>query len=174
LQELHAAPRGFGGKRRADCAPPLIADVRHHEVIMATAVSGSVNTVLYTPRQIYVASLLGSPAAAAWFMSLNHRALLQSDNEHQIVLLGGIATIAVIIVAFSLPERVPTFAWPLVYSVAIYLFAQLRFESTVQKHFAAGGQKGSWWRVIWVSLLFAIGLIALLLVVAPLLPSLIE
>lgn len=130
------------------------------------------HVVLYTPRQIYVASFLGSPAAAAWFMALNHRAVSQTKEQRQMLILGGVATVAVFVVAFFLPERTPNIMWPLAYSIGIYYFAHARFGDTVTKHLAEGGQRGSWWRVLGVSLLFLLGIFAVLFVVIGLLPAL--
>jgi hypothetical protein len=40
----------------------------------------------FTPWQIYVASCLGSPLAAAWFVTQNHRALRQPEQVSRAVL----------------------------------------------------------------------------------------
>ena len=137
---------------------------------MNTSVAAARDVVLYTPRQIYVASFLGSPAAAAWFMALNHRALSEPLKQQQMLLLGGVATVLVVIVAFLLPERTPNIVWPLAYSIGIYYFAQARFGSTVERHLAEGGKRGSWWRLVGISLLFMLGVVALALVALLLFP----
>jgi hypothetical protein len=106
-------------------------------------------------------------------MALNHRVLAEPHKERQVLTFGGIATIVVVVVAFLLPERTPNVLWPIIYSVAIYLFAQARFGATVERHLADGGHRGSWWRVVWVSLLFCLGILAVLFVLILLFPSLV-
>jgi hypothetical protein len=124
--------------------------------------AGDEATPLYSPRQIYVASFLGTPAAAAWFISRNYRALSRAEKVREIALLGGVATIAAFIVAFLLPDRTPNVLWPLVYSIGIYYYAQHLFGSLYERHITGGGKRGSWWRVVGVALLISIALMSLL------------
>jgi len=107
---------------------------------------------LFSPRQIYAASALGSPLAAAWFVVRNHQRLAQPEQVHRAVVLGLAAT--VVVVALALPEHAPHLAWPFLYSVATYGYARRRFGAPAAAHYANGGRRGSWLRVVGVSLGF--------------------
>lgn len=130
--------------------------------------------VLYSPRQIQVASLLGSPAAGAWFISRNYRAMSQPAKVRESLILGGVATCAALLIGFLFPGRTPHSALPFFFSLVIYYYARHLFGSLYGDHIMAGGQRGSWWRVLGISLLIPIALFGVLLLVVLLFPSLLE
>ena len=137
---------------------------------MDTTSVGTQGSPLYSTRQIFAASFIGTPAAAAWFMSLNYRALSRPEKAREMLILGGLATLVAMGAALVLPDTKPNSLWPLLYSVGIYYYARTLFESSFQGHIAAGGPRGSWWRVVGISLLFMVALVALLLVIILVLP----
>jgi hypothetical protein len=108
----------------------------------------------FTPWQIYVASCLGSPLAAAWLVVRNHQGLAQPEQVRRAVLLGLAATVVVVAVALALPENAPYVAWPFLYSVATYFYARWLFGAPAAAYYAKGGRRGSWLRVVVVSLGF--------------------
>jgi hypothetical protein len=127
---------------------------------------------LYTPRQIYMASFLGSPVAAAWLMHQNFRALGDDSRALRTLWLGFAATLVVLTVAFFLPSRFPNLLFPLAYSFAIYQYALILFKSTYDKHIKDGGRRGSWWMVVGASLLADLILVGLIFGVVAAVPSL--
>ena len=127
---------------------------------------------LYSPRQIYLASFLGSPIAAAW---LFHRNFLTLGNESRAQLalgLGVAATVALFVVGMYLPKGSPNLLVPIVYSFAIYQYATLVFKAAYEKHLTSGGRRGSWWMVIGVSLLAAMLVFGVAIALAFVAPSL--
>ena len=121
---------------------------------------------LYSPRQIFAASFLGSPIAAAWFVHRNFMTLNPESRGLRTLWLGLAATVAVFVVAFYLPKHFPNALLPLAYSFAIYQYALFLFKTSYHQHLAAGGRTGSWWRVIGVSLLALLTLMGVLLAIA--------
>ena len=100
----------------------------------------------YSPRQIYVASFLGSPVAAAWFIHQNFMALGNRSRALRTLWLGFAATVAAFVVAFYLPDRYPHVLFPLLYSYAIYRYALFLFmaRTTSTSRRAAAGGHGGW------------------------------
>ncbi len=127
---------------------------------------------LYSPRQIYVASFLGSPIAAAWFIHRNFMTLGNESRALRTLWLGFAATVAVVIAGFYLPNHFPNVLLPIVYSYAIYQYALLLFKSAYSTHLSGGGRKGSWWMVIGVSLLAALILMGIAFATALAIPGL--
>jgi hypothetical protein len=127
---------------------------------------------LFTPRQIYAASFLGSPIAAAWFISRNFHALSSHDSQKKALWLGVVATVAAMIVAFILPSKTPNVVWPIAYSAAIYFYAEHLFGTAVKSHLQGGGRRGSWWHVVGVSALCFVTLLAMLVGVILTFPNL--
>jgi hypothetical protein len=124
---------------------------------------GGVGTLtLFTTPQIFLASFLGSPLAAAWFAVANFRALGKPEQARQTLVRSVIATMLVLALASVLPEGTPNILLPLVYSFAIRAMADAQFGAVLREHAAAGGKKGSWWLVVGVS--FAICLVLLALI----------
>jgi hypothetical protein len=107
----------------------------------------------YSARQIYVAAFVGGPPAAAWLMSRNFVFLSDQPRASRFLWLGLGATIVAIAVAYSLPDSIPRFIWPLTYSGLIYQYARRLFESLYYRQNSEACAVGSWWLVVAVSLL---------------------
>lgn len=126
----------------------------------------------FTPEQIYLASFLGSPLAAARLMVHNYRALQRPDQVQRIIWLGFGATVAVMAVALVLPSSLPIFVWPFVYSIASYLYARRVVGEDVARALGTVGQRGTWWRVIVISFGFFFVLFGVMLALAVVFPGL--
>ncbi|HKE92788.1 MAG TPA: hypothetical protein VKB34_00665 [Povalibacter sp.] len=129
----------------------------------AQAAGGAAGTdVLYSPNQMFAASFIAAPIAAAWFAAANFRVIGQPIKARRIVLWGVLATILVIGLAFVLPNSTPHSVLPLAYSFGVRALAENAFKAVLQDHSSAGGRKGSWWRVVGVSILFLLPIIVCL------------
>jgi hypothetical protein len=106
----------------------------------------------YSAGQIYLASFLGSPMAAAWFFSRNYLTMSDELQARRALWLGLAATAVAFAIAFVLPHKVPYFLWPLLYSSVVQLYAYSCFHTFYEKHIGQGGAKGSWWAVVGISL----------------------
>ena len=102
----------------------------------------------FTPEQIYVASCLGSPLAAAWLMVRNHQALQQPQQGRQAVWVGLTATLVVLAIALMLPPSMPVVVWPFLYSIGSYVYARKVLGADLARALGTVGQRGAWWRVI--------------------------
>jgi hypothetical protein len=120
---------------------------------------------LYTHQQIAIAAFLGSFLAAGWFFGKNFAALGQPQKRLPSLALGLAAALAAGAIGYFLPDQVPHVVTGLACFFAARAYAEQKFGKEVTAHLAAGGQRGSWWVVVGVSLLFAFALIALLLAV---------
>ena len=127
---------------------------------------------MYSPPQTFLASFLGGPLAAAWLMSRNYRALGRVRPANRILWIGGVFTVLVLMIAFMLPERAPNSLVPILYSAAIYQYNTLVFGKVCREHFAAGGRKQSWWRVVGVGLLSLVILMGIMVAAAVIFPGL--
>jgi hypothetical protein len=108
---------------------------------------------LYSPQQIGVAAFLGAPIAACWFIARNFRNLGNHQAETLWLIGGLIGTVAVLVVSFFLPAGFPNQLIPLGYLFGL-LYATKRVQGeAINRHIAAGGQLGSWWKVVGVGLL---------------------
>jgi hypothetical protein len=112
-----------------------------------------------------LAAFLGSPMAAAWFMSSNYRALAQPLEAQRALLFGVAATLAAMVIAFMLPEGLPNTIFVIIYTVATHALARSMFGNALAEHAAAGGALGSTWRVVGVSLLVLLAVLAVLFAV---------
>ena len=107
----------------------------------------------FTPRQHFVAAFLGAPIAAAWLAAHNYRALARMQDARQVVIWGIVATLVMFGIAVVLPEDFPNAVLPLAYCVVVLTLAKQRFGDFIDAHRAAGGEIGSWWRVVGIGLL---------------------
>src|SRR5262245_27211345 len=135
----------------------------------ATAVSSA---RLYSSMQLALAAFIGSPVAAAWFGAANFRALGEPRKARQTILWGSGATVLVMALAFVLPDGTPSSVVPIAYSIGVRALAEQVFGARVKDHTSAGGQLGSWWRVVGISFLFVLGLVVVAFAVGLLLVQL--
>ena len=128
----------------------------------------------YSPRQIGVASLLGSPLAAAWFISRDYSVLADERREIRYLWFGLAATIFVLAVALALPQKTPNVLWPLIYSMVIEQWAKSQFDGPYKRHIGDGGSQGSWWVVIGVGVLALFAIIGMAFAMFYLFPSILK
>jgi hypothetical protein len=129
---------------------------------------------LYSPGQIALAAVLGSPLAACWFFACNFRELGQPKTAKHYLIWGGIGTAVLLVIAFFLPDRFPNSILPIAYTAGLFQAAKQLHGTTVARHISAGGRLGSWWSVVGISLLCLIlvvvaliGIVLLLSFVSP-------
>ena len=130
------------------------------------------SAAFFTPGQIYVASCLGSPLAAAWLIVRNHCALQHPEQVGRAVGLGLAATLVVVTVALVLPDTTPIAAWPFLYSIGSYLYARRIFGTEVDTHRATVRRRGAWRRVVLISFGFSLVLVTALSALALIFPGL--
>ena len=126
---------------------------------------------LYSPAQIGSAAFIGSPVAAGWFIAQNYKAI----GEHALAkkwfwgLLAG--TVVLQIGANYLPNSVPNVALPIGCTIGIHRAAQITQGDFVSRLLASGGIPGSSWKVVGISVLFLVAVVAVCVGVSVILPS---
>jgi uncharacterized membrane protein YfcA len=71
------------------------------------------------------------------------------------VLFGFLGSVAMLVVVYFLPEKFPNNIIPLAYTLGFFQFAkQLDIRVGEHRKLHPDSQKGSTWKVVWVSLLF--------------------
>jgi hypothetical protein len=123
-------------------------------------------TKAYSPGQVAGAAFLGLPIAGSILLASNFVLFGAPDRKWQSIRGGSLATVAVIALAFFLPEGFPDGVLPAVYTVALLQFAKSTQASDFEAYVASGGLKHSNWRV------FGIGLFWMLIVLTFLFVSL--
>ena len=114
---------------------------------------------LYSVQQVTGATFLGSPIAGAILMASNCRKLGKNEAATTSLLLGALATAALLAVAFLLPEKFPNYLLPVAYTVVIQLIAKSLQGPAYEEHIRLGGEKASAWGVVGLGLL-CLGLLA--------------
>ena len=118
---------------------------------------------IYTEMQVATATFLGSPVAGGILMAHNARAIGQEKEKRKYLLVTAIASIALLVVAFYLPERKPgNYLIPLVASWAMRLWYQKAQGGLMTSGRFPEATKASWWLALGISLLVAIAILALL------------
>lgn len=119
---------------------------------------------LYSPGQIALAAIIGSPIAACWYFARNYRALGKSESAKHCLVWGSVGTVVlfaiIFILSFIVHLQLPNQVIPIGYTLGLREAAKRIHGGTVAQHISAGGRLGSWWSVAGVSLLFMVGVLA--------------
>lgn len=130
---------------------------------------------LYSEMQVAVATFLGSPLAGGILMSHNAKVAGQEKEKKNYLIITSAASVALLVLAFFLPERKPgNYLIPLAASWAMRFWYQ-----KVQADFLGGtrfpeAKKASWWLALGISLLVVVGIIALLILAVIMFPSIVS
>lgn len=113
---------------------------------------------LYSPGQISGATFLGTPFAGIWLLAANYRRLREPAKARNTLIVGVLATLAFLAMAFKIGQstggRAP---WLAIISVAaMSAIAKALQGEAFTSHTARGGKMASTWRSLGVS---AIGLV---------------
>ncbi len=115
---------------------------------------------LYSTQVIVGATYLGGPFAAGYMISENYKALGKIKEGKISLVLGIIATILVMIVVFSIPEKIinkiPNLLFPLIYSAIVWGIIELKLGKEIKNHQQENNPFYSNWRGFGVGLVSAI------------------
>jgi hypothetical protein len=117
---------------------------------------------LFSPAQVMLATFLGTFIAGAWFYAQNLAALGKPELKRKAMLVGLGATILALALSILLPTSTPGVIPPVICAVGAGWVTRSHFGKIVAAHMAAGGKLGSWWSVVGISLLFALGIVVLI------------
>ncbi|KRA17350.1 hypothetical protein [Lysobacter sp. Root604] len=126
---------------------------------------------LYSLRSIGLATFLGSVFAGGLLMALNYRALGRPSQMRMALIGAFVGTVALIALSMVLPEEVPAIAFLCVQLAIVLSLAHLLQGPTIRAHEAQGATMHSNWRAAGIALLVLLGLVAVMVVLALLLPD---
>ena len=114
-----------------------------------------------------MAAFVGSPVAACWCFARNFRQLGQPSLAQKWLIWGSSGSFIAILLLCVLPfaQKIPHYIIPILYSIAFREVAKRIHGEAVAQHVSNGGRLASWWLVVGISLLFVIGVMALLLLI---------
>ena len=115
---------------------------------------------MFSPAQIAVASLIGSPLPAFYLLSQNYRVAQQPKNARFMLIVGAIVTALLITVGFFLPNNAPHSPLAIIAAVCVHQIAKMAQGALLTNHVAGGGRMSSWWVVV------GLGCLGMLLVLA--------
>jgi len=117
---------------------------------------------LYRLAAVGIATFFGTPIAGAWVMVENLKALGRLDEVRKAWLMGLGFTIGMFVVGHFLPDNFSSTPMAVATVFGMYQFAKQTFGAAVEQHGGGGGQWRSNWRAFGVSLLFLLGVLAVI------------
>jgi len=140
MKELIPSAKVVGG------APPAITG--------STPLGDDVTIVptyeMYSPGQATLAAFLGGPVSGAWLLSRNYKRLRQPGHARAALIAGIVATIALLAVAYLVPENFPNAPFAIVGVVLVHHFAKHYQGSAFEDHQRTGGKRASSWKAVGV------------------------
>ncbi|PTX63506.1 hypothetical protein C8N46_101106 [Kordia periserrulae] len=120
------------------------------------------NSELYTKQAISIATFIGGPLAAGYLIRENFLAIDEPKKGKNVFIISIVATIALFVLIFSIPEhiieKIPNIVLPVVYTVAITIWVEQTFGTILKKHEELKYSFYSVWRAI------GIGIVSLLII----------
>jgi hypothetical protein len=124
----------------------------------------SLKGAFYSPRQVALASFIGSPLAGAWLLRANYRLLGDNGAAARALMWSFAGTILVFIAAWYVPDNAPNYLLPALYMGAMQWAAERYQGDSYRLHISAGGHQHSWWRVVGIGIVALIPWLVLFLV----------
>src|SRR5436190_19770410 len=103
---------------------------------------------LHSENAIRIGTLLGGPLVARYLIADNYKQLGETEKIKITWLIAIIATIAVFVIAYFLPENTPKPILPIAYSVSAFFLVQNLQGAKIKSHIASGGQMWSVWNAV--------------------------
>ena len=125
---------------------------------------------LFSPGQIAWATFLGSPLAGCVLLSMNYRRNSNSSAAKKTLAAGAAVTVVLMIVAFLLPDAVPSSALPIGCVFAMHQIAKSLQGDIIEKHLLSGRTKASGWLATGIGFLSVVVILACLFAVLMVLP----
>ena len=108
---------------------------------------------LYSPGQVAWASFLASPIAGSVLMALNYSRVGNGKASKITLLVGGLATVLVFVVALFVPDNFPNMLLPAIYVLGMF-FTSTRLQGEAFKRDLPRGHRGaSTWAATGIAIL---------------------
>lgn len=110
------------------------------------------NLQFYKKQAIGIATFIGGPIAAGYLIRENYKALNQTEKGNNILIISILATIAMFVLIFSIPEKimekVPNVILPAAYTAAIVFWVEQTFGTILKQHEENNYSFYSVWRAV--------------------------
>jgi hypothetical protein len=106
------------------------------------------NGKLYSTGQIALATFLGAPLAGCLLLARNYQVLGKGAAAWQPLVVGGVSTTVLFVLALLLPENVPGTGLSVGGCIGMYYYAKQWREGAIEAHLKAGAEKGPWALVV--------------------------
>jgi hypothetical protein len=119
---------------------------------------------LYKDRAVYVGTFLGGPLVAGYLFAENFKHLGQQDKVKTAWFIAIISTIVIIGIVFFIPniEKIPSYIIPLILGGIAQFLIQKTQGAAIKSHIEKGGPMYSVWRAVWIGLVGAAILFAII------------
>src|SRR5262249_29178774 len=107
---------------------------------------------LYSANQVALATFFGTLLGGGVLLAINERRLGRAPAALWSIVLGALGSLALLGIAFVLPDNFPSPPLGIGSIVAMRAVAQQRQQALVQAHVVAGGKRGSSWVAVGVGL----------------------
>jgi hypothetical protein len=121
---------------------------------------------LYSANQVALATFLGAPLGGAVVLALNERRLFRPRAAVIAIVLGVVASAALLGLAFLLPSGAPSGPIGLLPILVVRGIAQRRQRALVDAHVASGGKRASSWAAAGIGLACLAGILVCLFAIA--------
>jgi hypothetical protein len=111
---------------------------------------------LYTINQGVLATFLGGPLGGAIIIAQNYKQFGSPQSAKRAIVVGVLATCALVPIVLILPESTPNAVLPVAYSIAFRLLAERLQGAELKLRIEAGTERQSWWRTLGVSVVTAL------------------
>ena len=121
---------------------------------------------LYKDRTIAIGTFLGGPLVAGYLVAENFKHLGEADKVRTAWVVAIMATVAILGAVFYIPgaQKIPHYIIPLLYTGIAQFLVQQYQGNAIKEHIAKGGQMYSVWRAVWIGLVGAVILVALVVI----------
>jgi hypothetical protein len=119
---------------------------------------------LYKENAIVGATFLGGPLVAGYLAAENFKQLGQPSKARTAWIIAILSTIAIFGGLLLIPnaDKIPSYIIPVTYTIITRFLIRTYQGESITNHLAQGGPTYSGWRAVWIALVGAILLVALL------------
>ncbi len=119
---------------------------------------------IYKENAIFGATFLGGPLVAGYLAAENFKQLGQPAKARTAWIIAILSTIAIFGGLFLIPgaSKIPNYIIPLAYTFITRSLIRTYQGESITNHLALGGPTYSGWRAVWIAIVGAILLVALL------------
>jgi hypothetical protein len=108
---------------------------------------------LYTINQGVLATFLGGPVGGAIIIAQNYKQFGSPQSAKRAIVVGVLATCALVPIVLILPESTPNAVLPIGYSIAYRFIAEHLQGAELKSRIEAGAERQSWWRSLGISVI---------------------